>query len=238
MLDQSFTYIEFGAGKGRLSHEVGERLEGKAKILLLERESRRQKFDTFHKSESFKRVKIDIAHFDLDKLPNLFDSEKKPDPSIPKEESKTDLYKIMAIAKHLCGGATDICLTAMTRDIKNVVPYGVLLAPCCHHSCDLKTYVNLEYMTDKLGLNFKEIMEIFAATMWANSGCINKKINEEMKELGITSQERTIAGFMSKRIINIGRLLYMKSHGFTKVILKRYCDLKYSPENLLIICSK
>jgi len=143
----------------------------------------------------------------------------------------------VAIAKHLCGGATDICLTSLTRDdLLNVQPTGVLIAPCCHHSCDLRTYVNVGYL-EGLGLKKEEMAKLFASTMWANSGAINKKKQEEMKELGITSEERTHMGFLAKRIINIGRILYMKSKGY-EVMLKKYCNLEYSPENLIIVCRK
>jgi tRNA:m4X modification enzyme len=143
----------------------------------------------------------------------------------------------VAIAKHLCGGATDICLSSLTReDLLNVQPTGLLIAPCCHHSCDLRTYVNVKYL-EELGLKQEEMKKLFAATMWANSGAINKKKLEEMKELGIASKERTCMGFVAKRIINIGRLLYMQSKGY-EVMLKKYCTLEYSPENLILICHK
>eukprot|EP00826_Nyctotherus_ovalis_P039087 TRINITY_DN3725_c0_g1_i2.p1 TRINITY_DN3725_c0_g1~~TRINITY_DN3725_c0_g1_i2.p1 ORF type:complete len:204 (-),score=55.02 TRINITY_DN3725_c0_g1_i2:54-665(-) len=197
------------------------------------------KFDAKHRKEAFKRVRIDIAHFDLDKAPEIYNENSISPVTQQKEEIKAGPsdFKIVAIAKHLCGGATDICLTSLTRDdLKNVQPTGVLIAPCCHHSCDLRTYVNVQYL-EELGLEKKEAVKLFAATMWANSGAINKKKQEEMSELGVTSKERTCMGFVAKRIINIGRILYMKSKGYD-VTLKKYCKLEYSPENLIIVCHK
>ncbi len=87
-----------------------------------------------------------------------------------------------------------------------------------------------------LGLTKAEMLQLFAASMWANSGAIKKKgamITEEEK--GPDSHDRTRAGFMAKRIINIGRLLYMKAKGY-QVSIKKYCALESSPENLIIIC--
>jgi len=43
---------------------------------LLERESRKLKFDGRHKKEVFKRVKIDIAHFDLNKIAEIYSDDK------------------------------------------------------------------------------------------------------------------------------------------------------------------
>jgi tRNA A58 N-methylase Trm61 len=75
-LSEGYTYIEYGAGKGRLSHEVSEQLEGKGRILLLERESMKFKFDAHHRKEAFKRVKIDIAHFDLNRISEIYNDKK------------------------------------------------------------------------------------------------------------------------------------------------------------------
>ena len=199
--------------------------------MLLERESRKFKFDARHNKETFKRIRIDISHFDLDKISEVYNEEKE------EVKSTASDYKVVAIAKHLCGGATDICLTSLTReDLKNVQPTGVLIAPCCHHSCDLRTYVNIPYL-EKLGLTRNQMIKLFASTMWANSGSINKKKFNEMNDLGITSMERSYSGFMAKRVINLGRILYMKNNGY-EVMLKKYCNLDYSPENLIIVCHK
>jgi hypothetical protein len=74
-------------------------------FLLVDRDRRRFKLDKEFKDEfkSF-REKIDIADFDLTK----FISEMQEAKEIK------DKFEIIAIAKHLCGGATDLTLTSIS----------------------------------------------------------------------------------------------------------------------------
>ena len=57
--------------------------------------------------------------------------------------------RLVACAKHLCGGATDIAL----RSLKAARAIGVTIcvATCCHHRCDAESYVNKSFL-ESLGL--------------------------------------------------------------------------------------
>ncbi len=70
--------------------------------------------------------------------------------------------------------------------------------------------------------------------MWANSGPIPKK-NEKINTLESFYEniQRTQLGFKAKRILNIGRALFLKQMGF-KVKFSTYCSLSVSPENLFL----
>jgi len=63
--------------------------------------------------------------------------------------SRKDSYtNIIGVAKHLCGGATDLTLTSLENISKKTE--GLAIATCCHHRCDIKTYVNLPFIYDLL----------------------------------------------------------------------------------------
>jgi len=103
-------YVEYGAGKAGLSSYVAIKLaeehekrpfeKSKVSFLVVDRESRRFKKDFQVKKAGFgnDRQKVDIADFDLLKYAQLKAQASQP--------------KIIGIAKHLCGGATDLALTS------------------------------------------------------------------------------------------------------------------------------
>jgi len=65
LLSGSHLYIEFGAGKGNLSHQLKLKLKDSSH-LLLEIEARRHKYDKYHRNDEFyKRIRTDITHFDI-----------------------------------------------------------------------------------------------------------------------------------------------------------------------------
>ena len=75
LIAPDFVYVEFGAGKGVLSYAIATKVEKEfkahSKNILLERESRRNKFDRFFKGNPFfQRYKGDVSHFDFTALPN------------------------------------------------------------------------------------------------------------------------------------------------------------------------
>ena len=62
----------------------------------------------------------------------------------------TEKKDIIGVAKHLCGAATDLALCSF-KLAKGKVK-GVSIATCCHHVCDVKTYVNMAYVKEELGV--------------------------------------------------------------------------------------
>lgn len=100
-------YVEFGAGRAGLSSYVANKLKElnnlKNIFLVVDRDTRRFKLDKEFK-DVFKsyREKMDIADFDLKKFIDL---------QLNKEQTN---MQIITIAKHLCGGATDLALTSMS----------------------------------------------------------------------------------------------------------------------------
>ena len=103
-------YIEYGAGRAGLSSYVAERMSGEdgpkdsIKFIIVDRDTRRRKLDkNFREDFLTMREKMDIADFNLEKFIELKQAAKeiKEDP------------ELLCIAKHLCGGATDLSLTSI-----------------------------------------------------------------------------------------------------------------------------
>ncbi|NXJ07506.1 TRM13 enzyme, partial [Odontophorus gujanensis] len=188
-------FVEFGAGRGKLSHWVDVALRDVENIqfLLVERATTRFKVDGKHKrSDSiFERLQVDIQHLCLNKVPIL---EKKKLP-------------VVGIGKHLCGAATDLALRCLVEsyatccneeseepapkrpknkaqgasnssnddndnernkeDFKPVA--GIVIALCCHHKCDWTHYVGREFFRS-VGLGPVEFHYFQRMSSWATCG--------------------------------------------------------------------
>ncbi|XP_075414923.1 tRNA:m(4)X modification enzyme TRM13 homolog [Tenrec ecaudatus] len=189
-------FVEFGAGKGKLSHWVDTALKDAEKVhfILVEKVTTRFKVDGKHRKENsmFERLQIDIQHLCLNKVPLLIE-EKLP---------------VIGIGKHLCGVATDLALRCLVetyaagceerneepsaKRIKNDkaetemntlakegneknVPEkwtpvaGIVIALCCHHRCEWRHYVGKEYFR-ALGLGAVEFHYFQRMSSWATCG--------------------------------------------------------------------
>mmetsp|Transcript_4582 Transcript_4582/g.8742 ORF Transcript_4582/g.8742 Transcript_4582/m.8742 type:complete len:372 (-) Transcript_4582:13-1128(-) len=204
LLSPDYLYIEYGAGKGGLSKALSEHMNRNSKHLLLDCDSRRHKCDRLIDTH-MTRIRINIADFDT--------------------EQHCQGQSIVGIAKHLCGGATDMSLVSMTKP--RVSCLGLALATCCHHLCSLDTYFGLDYLTS-IGVDEDTLNKLIRSTSWGVSGAIRHN------ETQITSAQRTQAGFMAKRVIDIGRVMKLKE-SFEHVKLTKYCESEVSPENVLLL---
>jgi tRNA:m4X modification enzyme len=61
-----------------------------------------------------------------------------------------DKPNMIGVAKHLCGGATDLALASF-RNVTEQVK-GLAIATCCHHLCDTNSYVNMKFITEELNV--------------------------------------------------------------------------------------
>ncbi|NXN11810.1 TRM13 enzyme, partial [Indicator maculatus] len=186
-------FVEFGAGRGKLSHWVDVALQDadNVQFLLVERATTRFKVDGKHKRKDsvFERLQVDIQHLCLKKVPIL---EKKKLP-------------VVGIGKHLCGAATDLALRCLVEsytaccdgadeepapkrsksdeaeeasnspsakecnqdDCKPVA--GIVIALCCHHKCDWTHYVGREFFRS-VGLGPVEFHYFQRMSSWATCG--------------------------------------------------------------------
>ena len=180
-------------------------------MVAIDRDARRFKLDKEFKEVMLTfRERMDIADFDLQTFAST-------------QLSSHKNFQLIAIAKHLCGGATDLALTSMSlQDKKKTLV--VCIATCCHQCCDARTYVNMPYLkTLLLTEEDIEIMPRFSS--WA----ICLQVKAQMRRVG----------FKVKRILDFGRCLFIEDKLEMEVTPYQYCDpLKESPENILLLATK
>ncbi|XP_077188997.1 tRNA:m(4)X modification enzyme TRM13 homolog isoform X1 [Paroedura picta] len=206
-------FVEFGAGRGKLSHWVDRALQDTKDVhfLLVERATTRFKVDGKHRKNSFERLQVDIQHLCLNKVPVLV-KEKLP---------------AVGIGKHVCGSATDLALRCLAETYVNLCDddgrespaakrwkssgthqpsndspretcsgslaenwspvFGIVIALCCHHRCDWKHYVGQEFFT-AAGLGVTEFNYFKRMTSWATCGM--KESYPQTPTIGTESKEQ------------------------------------------------
>lgn len=107
LLQPATCFVEFGAGRGRLSQWIQQAMEKtgnleNASFLLVERAAVRHKRDSFYQREGdghhYERIHMDIQNLVLGKVPAVHSHPNRP---------------IVAYTKHLCGAATDLALRCL-----------------------------------------------------------------------------------------------------------------------------
>ncbi|XP_067370074.1 tRNA:m(4)X modification enzyme TRM13 homolog isoform X2 [Channa argus] len=188
-------FVEFGAGRGKLSHWIHEALKTQdhprnsrdLQLLLVERCSTRFKVDGKHQDAGvqFERLQVDIQHLDLGKVPLLL--QKKP--------------PLVGVGKHLCGAATDLALRCLLEtsgfredseppqkrlktsdqatdtdcglgpgpDPSSGPVLGLAVALCCHHRCEWRHYVGQQFFLQQ-GLGAAEFSAFCRMSSWATCG--------------------------------------------------------------------
>lgn len=113
------------------SYIANKLTDERTKFIIVDRDTRKFKLDKHFKDRFLTfREKMDMADFDLPAFLHHKEIE----------------GKIYCVAKHLCGGATDMALTSILQ--KKDIVNGIAIATCCHHCCDLKTFCNLDFLLE------------------------------------------------------------------------------------------
>ncbi|NP_001085344.1 tRNA methyltransferase 13 homolog (S. cerevisiae) L homeolog [Xenopus laevis] len=236
LLGGSRCFVEFGAGRGKLSHWVDIATQGAENIhfLLVERASTRFKVDGKQRSSVFERLQIDIQHLCLDRVPSL--SQKH--------------LPVIGIGKHLCGAGTDLALRCLMQSnfpataeplpkrprtdhlqqetvknegkeaypVSSACAGGIVIALCCHHRCDWHHYVGREFF-QSLGLDQREFNLFQRMSSWATCGMRKLPAKAIQSDEQMESEEHdaeqqnldchseTVEGFLTvKERENLGRL--------------------------------
>ncbi|XP_033477797.1 tRNA:m(4)X modification enzyme TRM13 homolog [Epinephelus lanceolatus] len=285
LLRRGRCFVEFGAGRGKLSHWIHEALKTRDQVetrdqqdtsedlqlLLVERCSTRFKVDGKHQDTGadFERLQVDIQHLDLSKV-QLITQKKLP---------------LVAVGKHLCGAATDLALRCLlgkpgpgeetrppvpkrlrtsepadSRDLPGPGPgpgpgpvLGLAVALCCHHRCEWRHYVGQQFFEQR-GLGAAEFSAFCRMSSWATCGLrptnqdsppqdsTNQRGDDEEHEPAeetdivgsfLSADERQRVGRLCKRLIDGGRLDFLKSKGFDSK-LSGYVSSHVTLENVLL----
>ncbi|XP_048458434.1 tRNA:m(4)X modification enzyme TRM13 homolog isoform X2 [Rhincodon typus] len=282
LLGSNRCFVEFGAGRGKLSHWIDLALQDAKNVhfLLVERATTRFKVDGKHKNSGsvFERLQVDIKDLSLGRVP-LLARKRLP---------------VVGIGKHLCGAATDLALRCLMESYKtnledtgkeppekrlksdemctigdhkclsnctvdsaeNRSPVlGVAIALCCHHRCEWRYYVGKEFFFSQ-GLDAEDFRIFQRMSSWATCGMkwhasgvgeaefdkANQK--EQLEDYDfeeesftydgtLTVEDREHLGHLCKRLIDQGRIYYLKQQGFDSV-LQYYTSPSISLENVLL----
>ena len=162
LLQSNTCFVEMGAGRGQLSHELHACLKNDSTIhfALIERDHQRYRFDAHHRLQhqgpSFKRYRLDIRDLYLPELPSIKATQPSP--------------HIVIISKHLCGGATDLalrCAMEAQRDHGHI--RAILIALCCHHRLMWNDYIGKAFFS-RHNLTSKDFVLIRSLASWCTSG--------------------------------------------------------------------
>ncbi|CAJ1059527.1 tRNA:m(4)X modification enzyme TRM13 homolog [Xyrichtys novacula] len=279
LLGRRRCFIEFGAGRGKLSHWIHEALKtpdhlktaDDLQILLVERSSTRFKVDGKHQDPGvqFERLQVDIQHLDLSRVQML----------------RLKKFPLVGVGKHLCGAATDLalrCLLETSEPRKESEPppkrpktsepadpeqhspsedpdpgpgpvLGLAVALCCHHRCEWRHYVGKQFFLQR-GLGPEEFSAFCRMSSWATCGLrpanqepqpqvpTNQRGDDDEHEPAeekdavngfLSSSEREQIGRLCKRLIDAGRLHFLKARGFDGK-LSQYVDSQVTLENVLL----
>ncbi|XP_044055620.1 tRNA:m(4)X modification enzyme TRM13 homolog isoform X2 [Siniperca chuatsi] len=277
LLGRGRCFVEFGAGRGKLSHWIHEALKTSdhlktcddLQLLLVERCSTRFKVDGKHQDVGvqFERLQVDIQHLDLSKVP-LLRQKKLP---------------LVGVGKHLCGAATDLALRCLLetpalreetgpprKRLKTSGPaddpdsgpgpdpglgpvLGLAVALCCHHRCEWRHYVGQQFFLQR-GLGPAEFSAFCRMSSWATCGLrptnrdrppqepTNQRGDDEEHEPAeetdavngfLSAAEREQIGRLCKRLIDGGRLDFLKTKGFDGK-LTAYVKSHVTLENVLL----
>lgn len=241
------TIIEFGCGRGELSrylakaqllkHSKEHKDEeiAQRKYLLIDKAGPRMKLDSkiekdYTESPSaltqlapkVQRLKTDIKDLILDEVPFL----------------KEDNAMVVAVSKHLCGSATDLTLQCLKNSklIADKRLSGIEIALCCRQLCTYEMYpeVGKQWLLDN-GINSDGFKILTTMTSWAVCGSRSNRQNEPNNHpSNLEEKERKKVGQMARRIIDHGRLLFLRSWGFNAKLVE-YINQDTSLENICII---
>lgn len=229
-------FVEWGAGNAFLSQQLQQVLH--SDHIIIDRKTPKTKGD--HKrdrSKLWKRITIDIKDIVLDAVPEVCQPRSTGE-SVP-ESSENPSRTICSFSKHLCGAATDLTVRCLEQHKSAPgATDSLLIALCCHHRCSWRSYVGRSFFEDVLGLNREDFELMVRMSSWATSGDpAHSAPAEETPGADMVHEQKRKWGWRCKRILDVGRVHYLRSLGYT-VQFRYYVPKDVSLENILLVAHK
>ncbi|XP_028035654.1 tRNA:m(4)X modification enzyme TRM13 homolog isoform X1 [Bombyx mandarina] len=165
LVDNETCYVELGAGKGQLSfyaHAAWCAGAGSS-VLLVDRATLRHKRDGRLRGRGAARLRAELAHLALHRVP-----------------AAATARRLVGLAKHLCGVATDYALRCMTSEGVLGKTRGVVIATCCHHRCEYSAYVGNRHLLD-MGVTAEDLNAMLGLVSWATCGDGRNRLHRQNK---------------------------------------------------------
>jgi tRNA:m4X modification enzyme len=104
---------------------------------------------------------------------------------------------------------------------------GVAIALCCHHCMNWDDFVGRQFFAETLGLGREGFDAIKGSVSWCTEACGPKG--------GLSAEQRAICGRRCKRLLDLGRLDWLRRMAGMEAELVEYCDPATSLENALLL---
>ena len=250
--DSKHTYfLDFGAGKGSLSKAIG--LSGRvdldrAAFVCVERAAYKHKAENTSQMKAY-RARVDIADVCLPELLRCVENKLGLGLGLG-GEGGTD---VVGVGKHLCGGATDLALVAMSTLCNSssnngsnngsssvelssppVRARGICIATCCHSNCTWGSCVARPWLSRTGQITADDFRLI---THWC--GMFAPSGHKPFTTTGLANEKaepgKADLGRMCKRLIDFGRLHYVRSFLGLNGSLESYVAVSVSPENAALV---
>ena len=234
-------FAELGAGRGYLLNALAVCVGPPCRLLFVERRAYRNKAERSLRRRpgiEVARARCDVADLDLEQaIATLLDGggglEHAPD-------------TVIVLAKHLCGSATDMALRCAIRVRAGSCKLGGLaMAPCCHHACSWKAYVNKRFLkAHGIGRRQFSILKRLASWCVDSHGggrAPSTAADEEdgLSRWGYPPAERARIGTAVKRFLDTGRAQWLTQQrggpAATEASLVSYVEASITPENRLVV---
>ncbi|EUD67153.1 hypothetical protein C922_02303 [Plasmodium inui San Antonio 1] len=130
-----------------------------------------------------------------------------------------DCKKVTFLTKHLCGNGTDLALRMLVNSCKKDKENYFILAPCCHHRCEVDKILGFKLLTE-LGINQEHLQHV-VRHMSGYASCDNHA-------------KKTI-GKKVKLLVDLARILHLLDEGLQHVYLIKYVMRSITIENHAIV---
>ena len=244
-LGRGHCIIELGAGNGELSLAMAETHPAMVRtdtIILLDQRGKprgrqghnRHAADAALRTRcaSFTRVKVGLQHVDLAAL----------------RDKHAPGRRIVVLAKHLCGAASDYALRAVAAASREPQPpVALVLGTCCHQHISRRAYPNRAYLEGALGLSARQFQLLCRLSSHGVSeggvreGGVRQSANDthlkRPAEGGSRAAARADTGRRAKDLLDEGRAAFLRTQGFD-ARLCTYVDASVTPENVLIVAQE
>ncbi|XP_055699085.1 tRNA:m(4)X modification enzyme TRM13 homolog [Phlebotomus papatasi] len=239
-------FVEFGAGKGQVSFWIAQAIKHfkQCSVILVDKASHRHKKDNkVEDRDTVTRIRADIGNLDLSWVPHRSES-------------------IVGISKHLCGAATDMtlrCIVAGNQPPKEINKKacrtkGILIALCCHHRCEWKSFVGKQFLRDN-GISPRDFTVMTKMVSWAVCGTgmsrerrreleeaedsddsVEKSSDEDDDTLKLSRKEKEELGIRCKRILDYARIVYLRQNQYDASLIY-YVNRDITLENVCIVAT-
>jgi len=208
LLTHGNCFVEMGAGRGHINHWIQRALgnDTDSQFVLVDKQGVRYKMDALHRDENegpkFHRLRMDIQHLKLSEVPVIKSS---PSPIVVVSKhlcgAATDLTLRCCVPRSTINSTQPITdrisqdsdpdssslkktektadrLGDDNDDNPRSRVTGVIIALCCHHRVEYRSYVGHSYLSS-LGFAPRDFWLLRSLSSWATCGFENKGTSDE-----------------------------------------------------------